>query len=111
MYKIPLTNSPNQTFNCIVPVNGENHNLRFTLWYNYKAKYWLMSIFEITENKEMFENLPLLVSKGRFENILCQLGYMDLGMAGVVPLIDSLENPDNTNLGTAYILLWGDAVV
>ena len=51
MYRIPLTNSPNQTFTCIVPVNNRNVNLRFRLWYNYAAKYWLFSLYDVKTEK------------------------------------------------------------
>ena len=109
MYKIPLTNSPNQTFTCIVPVNDKNVNLRFKLWYNYSAKYWLFSLEDVKTEKEIISNLPLLVSGGQFSNILAQLDYMKIGIMIVVPLVpDLLENPNDENVGSSYALVWGD---
>ena len=109
MYRIPLTNSPNQAFTCIVPVNDKNVNLRFRLWYNYTAKYWLFSLDDVKTEKEIITNLPLLVSAGRFSNILAQLDYMRIGSMIVVPLEpDLLESPDDENLGSYYALVWGD---
>lgn len=109
MYRIPLTNSPNQTFTCIVPINEKNVNLRFRLWYNYHAKYWLLSLDDVKTEKAIFDNLPLLVSKGEFANVMAQLDYMKIGICIAVPLVpDLLDNPNDENLGTAYALVWGD---
>lgn len=109
MYKIPLTNSPNQTFTCIVPVNGKNVNLRFDLWYNGQGNYWSISIYDVKTEKPMISNLPMLVSAGVFSNILYQLDYMKIGIAIVVPLVpDDLSNPNDENLGSSYALVWGD---
>ena len=109
MYRIPLTNSPNQTFTCIVPVNDKNVNLRFRLWYNYAAKYWLFSLYDVKTEKEIISNLPLLVSTGKFSHILVPLDYMKIGIMVVAPLEpDLLESPDDENLGSNYALVWGD---
>ena len=109
MYRIPLTNSPNQTFTCIVPVNDKNVNLRFRLWYNYTAKYWLFSLDDVKTEKEIITNLPLLVSAGKFSNILAQLDYLKIDVMIVVPLApDLLEYPSDENLGSYYALVWGD---
>ena len=109
MVKIPLTNSPNQKFTCTVPVNGENKNFRFELWYNYQAEYWLFSLYDISTESYIFSNLPLLSSKYKFYDILYQLDYMKIGVCIMLPLIvDKKSAADDKNLGTSYVMIWGD---
>lgn len=109
MVKIPLTNSPNQKFICTVPVNGENKNFRFELWYNYQAEYWLFSLYDISTESYIFSNLPLLSSNYKFYDILYQLDYMKIGVCIMLPLIiDKKSAADDKNLGTSYVMIWGD---
>ena len=109
MVKIPLTNSPNQKFTCTVPVNGENKNFRFELWYNYQAEYWLFSLYDILTESYIFSNLPLLSSNYKFYDILYQLDYMKIGVCIMLPLIvDKKSAADDKNLGTSYVMIWGD---
>ena len=109
MVKIPLTNSPNQKFTCTVPVNGENKNFRFELWYNYQAEYWLYSLYDISTESYIFSNLPLLSSNYKFYDILYQLDYMKIGVCIMLPLIvDKKSAADDKNLGTSYVMIWGD---
>lgn len=109
MVKIPLTNSPNQKFTCTVPVNGENKNFKFELWYNYQAEYWLFSLYDISTESYIFSNLPLLSSNYKFYDILYQLDYMKIGVCIMLPLIvDKKSAADDKNLGTSYVMIWGD---
>ena len=109
MVKIPLTNSPNQKFTCTVPVNGENKNFKFELWYNYQAEYWLFSLYDISTESYIFSNLPLLSSNYKFYDILYQLDYMKIGVCIILPLIvDKKSAADDKNLGTSYVMIWGD---
>ena len=109
MVKIPLTNSPNQKFTCTVPVHGENKNFKFELWYNYQAEYWLFSLYDISTESYIFSNLPLLSSNYKFYDILYQLDYMKIGVCIMLPLIvDKKSAADDKNLGTSYVMIWGD---
>lgn len=111
MYKIPLTNYPNQSFTCNVPVNGSNIEFRFELWYNEVAGYWLLSLYKVIGNVPLFSNLPLLHSINTFSNILCQLGYKNIGGCIIAPTyIDRRSMPDDNGLGTTYIMVWGDNI-
>lgn len=109
MYKIPLTNSPNQTFSTTIPINGENKSFVFNLKYNYIAKYWLLTISDAATEQILIANIPLLSSTFDFASILKQFEYKLIGNAYVVPVYDfSLSAPDNTNIGTDFALMWGD---
>lgn len=109
MVRIPLYPYPNQTFQCRVPVNGQNKNFRFNLWYNEQAKYWLLTLIDVDKEEVIFSNLPLLCSGVYFHDILSQLGYKEIGMCFVVPTSkDNVGMPNDKNLGTSYIVVWGD---
>lgn len=109
MYKIPVSNSPNQSFVCTVPVNGRNLDLKFSLWYNTQANYWLLSAEDVRNGKVLFSNLPMISSSRLFSNILYQLEYMKIGICIVLPIIDNEKSmPDDKNLGTGYLMIWGD---
>lgn len=113
MLKIPLTNSPNQRFQCTLPVNDENITFVFELWYNYEAEYWLMSLTNKTTDEQIFVNLPLLATKNDvFGNIMCQLGYKNVGICYVFPTSEDIKSmPNDKELGSLYLMLWGDSVV
>ena len=109
MYRIPISSLPNQTFSCVIPVNGDNINIRFFLWYNSIAEYWSMSARKANEDVDLFTNIPLVSSEYGFWNNLVQLNYMGIGnMYVTLARYDQKSMPDDTNLGTSYILLWSD---
>ena len=109
MVKIPLTNSPNQTFACSVPINGVNRRFKFNLWFNYQANYWLFSLYDVANESWIFLNLPLLVYKGSEWNIIHQLDYMKIGICIMLPEVaDKVGHPTENNIGTDYIMIWGD---
>ena len=109
MYVVPLTNSPNQVFTAVIPINGENKQYQFTLSYNSQAKYWQMGVTDLITKARLFDNLPLLTSKGQFFNILNQLQYLQIGICGILPLGDDNQSmPSDENIGKAYIMVWSD---
>lgn len=112
MYKVPLTNSPNQTFTSTIPVDGINITFRFKLWYNYQAKYWLLSLSNWRTGEEYFVNLPLLWSRNKFGDILWQLKYKNIGMCFILPVSeDELSAPGEENIGKDYWMIWEDSYV
>ena len=109
MVRIPLNPYPNQKFQCRVPINGTNKNFEFGLWYNEQAGYWLLSLIDVDTETLIFDNLPLLSSGIYFHDILHQLDYKRIGMCMVVPVInDKRSMPNDKNLGSGYIMIWGD---
>lgn len=109
MYKVPLTNSPNQTFKCTIPVNGNNIPFSFTLWYNYSAKYWLLSATNTLTGELYFSNLPMLTSYGKYCNMLNQLSYKGIGCCIMVPTEEGVGGRANDkNIGKSFIMVWGD---
>ena len=110
MFIVPLSTNPNQTFNIIIPVDGVNRSFKVDLWYNEVAEYWLLTATDLRNQEVLFRNIPLLVSENSMLNILRQINYKEIGMACVLPrIIDySKSMPDDKNLGTEYVLVWGD---
>lgn len=112
MYIIPLSTAPNQTFNCTVPIDGKNRPLSFKLRYNSVAKYWNLTVIDARTKATLIDALPIMVGEYPAANLLEQYDYLDLGSAVVVKEGNQnrAENPDDTNLGTEYYLVWGDTV-
>lgn len=109
MYRIPLTNSPNQTFRVSIPVNGENKYFVINLRYNYQASYWVMDISDEQTEKYLVAGVPLLSSTYDFANMLRQFGYKLIGNAYIAPLSNKkLSQPDNENLSSDFVLAWSD---
>ncbi|HBC94305.1 MAG TPA: hypothetical protein DCZ10_15760 [Pelotomaculum sp.] len=103
-YTIPLTSDPSQNFTCTIPVDGRNITLRFRINYNDIAGYWWMSITD-SSGALLIDSLPLLTG----QNILGQYQYLGIGSAYLYNNGSSEDNPDNTNLGTDFLLIWGDS--
>ncbi len=111
MYNIPVTNYPNQTFQCTIPVNGENKEFIMKLNYNPIAEYWSLTLIDSITEKEIFSQLPLLTTLYQFwSNIGFQLTYKEFGEIYVVPIGDDTKAsmPNSDNLGKTYCMLWGD---
>lgn len=109
MVKVPLTNSPNQSFLCNVPIGNTNKLLKFKMWFNYEANYWLMSIYDVRKEVEIISNFPLIFSKGAYMNLFHQISYKNLGPCAILPLDGRAgDAPDEKNIGDSYIFVWGD---
>lgn len=109
MYKIPLTNSPNQTFVLNVPVDDENKRFGINLFYNEQGDFWSMTIFDPQTKNGIVSNIPLLSAFSKFSNILEQFSYLNIGSLYVVPMKeDKKSRPTKDNIGTDYIVVWGD---
>ena len=113
MYVIPLTTDPNQTFQSMIPIDGENRRLSIELRYNDIAKYWVMSITDANTRKMLVDSIPLLAGKYPAANLLGQFGYLGVGSATIVSVgpISECANPDDTTLGASHIIVWGDTIV
>ena len=93
MIRVPLTNSPNQRFQCTLPVNDENIQFVFELWYNEQAEYWMLSLSNKTTNEQIFVNLPLLATKNAvFGNLMCQLEYKNVGICYIFEFSIEIKN-------------------
>lgn len=109
MYRIPLTNSPNQTFNVIVPINGENKEFVVTLNYSEIADYWTMTLSDPITQLDIVSGIPMLESYNDFANLLIQLGYKNIGSIYIVGMEETAASrPNDIDIGQKYLLVWGD---
>lgn len=109
MYKIPLTNSPNQTFSCTVPVNGENKDFTFRLSYNSQAEYWSMTVEDSLTHELLFSQLPMLFSFFEYANMITQLSYKQIGSIYICPIQETgTSRPNDLDIGQKYVLIWSD---
>jgi uncharacterized protein DUF6983 len=105
---IPTTSKPNQSFKTTVTVDGSNITLQFNIGYNEVAGYWVAKITDPLTGVCLVDSLPLVSGPLNDANLLSQHTYLRIGsmylvdMSGV-PLTDA-------NLGTDFILAWGDNV-
>jgi len=108
---IPLTTDPDQTFNCTIPVDGKNLKLKLRVRFNTAADYWVMSIYDTASNALILDSIPLLTGVYPAADLLGQYGYLGLGSAAIINVgNNSMDSPDSTNLGTDFLLIWGDTV-
>lgn len=108
---IPLTTSPNQTFSVTVPIDELNRYLILNIRYNGIAGYWIVSITDKVTGILLIDSLPLITGEYPSGDLLGQYEYLGLGSwsvvkKGTVPM----DYPDDTNLGTDFLLIAGDRV-
>jgi len=107
---IPLTSDPYQSFITTIPVDGKNLKLKLGISYNSSAEYWTMSITDPVTGKLILDGIPLLTGGYPAADLLGQFGYLGLGRATIVNVGNStMDSPDDTNLGTDFLLAWGDS--
>lgn len=108
---IPLTNSPNQTITVNLTVNGAALTLNLTINYMEIGQYWYMQVAD-ANNKLLLAQIPLLTGSWPAANILEQYQYLRIGSAYVLNIsnTDVVDYPDANNLGTDFVLMWGDNV-
>jgi hypothetical protein len=103
LYRLPVTNKPNNIFRAQVVVDGENREYILTLRYREVCRYWTMDVADLNGN-DILVNVPLVTGVNLFQ----QLGYLGLG---AVILIDRLNTGKSAaaadELGYGTIMLWG----
>jgi hypothetical protein len=112
-YKIlPLTPNANQSFTCTLPIDSKNISLAFTFTYNEFGGYWFMSVMDAKTKTMLLDAVPLVTGEFPAADILGQYEYLNIGSAAIVPTSSLMTDiPDFNNLGTEYVLLWGDTLV
>lgn len=105
MYIVPLTVNPNQYFTSTIPVDGKKLKFNFFLRFNTEANYWVLDISD-SKNNSLIVSLNLICGV----NLLEQYSYLEIGSAYIVKIDKSISDdiPNEYNLGTDFILLWGD---
>lgn len=107
---IPLDPSPNQTFQIELYIDGELRLLQFFIRYNEMADYWVMNISDPSTGETLVDSIPFITGAYPAANLLGQHAYLGLGSAFIIQAGEvSLDYPDDTDLGTDFLLLWSDS--
>ena len=109
LFEIPLDNSPNQTFQATIEIDGKNVSFEFSLNYNEMAGYWMMKLMNQASSAVILDCVPLVPGAFPSANILAQYAYLRIGSAYVYKAGKSpLDYPNNNGLGDNFLLIWGD---
>lgn len=135
LQQIPISNAPNQSFTVQLQVDGAPLSLNLTISYDTMAGYWIMSISDINNNL-LIDSIPMLCGGYPAANLLQQQKYLAIGSAFIINVANSTPTggsaigygqggygqgpyggesgqggedwPNDQNLGTSFILFWGD---
>jgi len=106
---IPLSCNGNQSFPVTLSVDGANLTLNLALRYSEVAGYWVLTISDADGNL-LVDSVPMICGAWPAGNLLCQQAYLKIGSAYIINANNSpMDHPDDTNLGTDFLLLWGDS--
>jgi len=109
MYIIPLTTDPNRTFQCTVTIDSTKTTFLLTTRYNRVAGYWVLTIASASTGDIILDSIPLITGLSPAANILGQYAYLGIGSWYMVNANSStLDWPDDTDLGTDFVLIVSD---
>lgn len=109
MYQIPVNSKPNQTFDCIVPVDGKNRKYRYFFYYNTVGKYWQMNVTDTESGEELLVGYPLFSMKYPYDNLISQYAYKGMGSCYLFNVTGvPYTRPTLEDLGTNFLLCWSD---
>lgn len=112
LYQIPISSDPNQTFNVTIPVDGKNITLGFYLRWNDQAGYWMMTIYNYLTNTYYIDSLPLISGILPSANLLKMFSYLRIGSCYLLNVSGTKDDyPTVSNLGTDFLLFWGDTEI
>lgn len=107
---IPLTNDPDQSLSVTIPIDNKNVTVGLQLRYNTIAKYWVLTVSD-ANNNVLIDSIPILEQNFPAADILEPYRYLGLGTAAIVKTSSITQDaPTDTNLGTEWVLMWGDTV-
>jgi hypothetical protein len=105
---IPLDTSPQQSFTIAVNVDGLVLRLGLDITFSEMAQYWLMDV-KNSQGVVILASVPMITGDWPAANLLQQYGYLGIGSAYILNASQvAADYPDNTNLGTDFVLLWSD---
>lgn len=106
---IPLSALPNQSL--VVPLNIDGGVTDYTLVlrYNEVAEFWVLTLSN-SSGTLILDSIPFVTGNTPAGNILGQYAYLKVGSAYIlnVSSVSSPDYPNNLDLGTDFVLLWGD---
>lgn len=89
-------------------VDGGTLTLKLNVRFSQVCGYWLMDVSDRFGNP-LLSNIPMTTGYYPAANLLAPFGSLALGSAYVVNGAGAASDyPDETNLGTSFLLIWGD---
>jgi len=113
-HTIPLRTYPDQEFTVAPEVKGVNISLRLRLRYNTEGQFWHMDVMDGYSGNVLVSGVPLVTGEYPAADILRQHAYLGIGSALIVKATEVKDGrisdiPGLADLGSEYILVWGDA--
>ena len=100
-----------QSVTAQLQVDGASLTLTLVIHWSAMAGYWVMSIFD-SQGDLLLDSVPLITGWYPAANLLSQYGYLAIGSAYVLNLgVANSDYPGNTDLGSGFILVWGDTAL
>jgi len=105
---VNLSNSPNQSLQVTLNVNGGSLTLNLQLRYNTAGGFWVLSIAD-RDGNALVSSVPLITGAWPAANILAPYHYLGIGSAVVINMSGGVPDwPDEQSLGNGFELLWDD---
>jgi hypothetical protein len=105
---VPLDTSAYQSFSISLQVDGATLTLQLSINYNQLAGYWVMSIAD-ANGKPLVSSVPLVGGVWPAGNLLQQFSHLKIGSAYIINASGvASDHPNSSNLGSSYVLVWGD---
>ena len=107
---LPVNSSQNQTFEASLPIDDKNRRFKFFFSWNPIGQYWQFNLYD--QNKDgiqVLNNMPIFSIDYPYNNIILIYEYKEIGSLYLVNIGNaSGDRPSISNLGTDWIMVWGD---
>jgi hypothetical protein len=105
---VPLS-TKNQTLEVSLNIDDSVITLALDIRFNRTANYWALKITNPITGEILLDSIPLLTGSIGAANILGQYRYLKIGSLYLIKTGNvSDDYPTEENLGTDFLLLWGD---
>jgi hypothetical protein len=105
---IPLTNSPQQSLQVTLSIDGGTVTLNLIVSFNEVGGFWVMQIFD-PAGGVILSDVPLVTGSWPAANVLSPFVYMSIGSAYVINNGGIGDWPGITGWGLGgFLLLWSD---
>lgn len=133
---VPVSSQPRQQFTAALAVDGKPLSLNLVISYNEMSGIWMMAISNVN-NELLVDSVPLVTGGYPAANLLQQQRYLAIGSAYIINVANTngsgasvgnsygqggygqgpygggfgfngVDYPDETNLGSSFLLFWGD---
>lgn len=109
LQEVPVTNKPNQRFDCILEFDGKSVTYQFDFRFNEVGQIWMMTITDPVTGEYILDSIPVLGGIDDLSDLLYQYTYLGLGSAFVINVSNvPKDSPNDRNFGTDFKLLWGN---